>query len=55
LFLHCKDEINDVSAAVINFLLEKFTGSDKTICVLSQVGKRGNPTLFGSPFYPERY
>jgi molybdenum cofactor cytidylyltransferase len=44
-----------VSAAVINLLLEKFTGSNKAICVPSHAGKRGNPTLFRTPFYPDLF
>lgn len=41
-----------VDAALINLLLERFGTSDKTICVPSYAGRRGNPTLFGSPLYP---
>jgi molybdenum cofactor cytidylyltransferase len=42
-----------VDAALINLLLERYTGSEKPICVPTHRGIRGNPTLFGSPFYPE--
>ncbi|MBI5579805.1 MAG: nucleotidyltransferase family protein [Deltaproteobacteria bacterium] len=42
-----------VDAAVINLLLERYAGSEKLICVPTHRGTRGNPTLFGSPIYPE--
>lgn len=42
-----------VDAALINLLLERYAGSEKPICVPTHRGIRGNPTLFGSPFYPE--
>jgi len=42
-----------VDAALINLLLERCAGSEKPICVPTHRGTRGNPTLFGSPFYPE--
>jgi molybdenum cofactor cytidylyltransferase len=42
-----------VDAALINLLLKRYAGSEKPICVPTHRGIRGNPTLFGSPFYPE--
>jgi len=42
-----------VDAAVINLLLARYHASPKAICVPTHRGTRGNPTLFGSSFYPE--
>jgi molybdenum cofactor cytidylyltransferase len=42
-----------VDAALINLLLQRYAGSEKTICVPTHRGTRGNPTLFGNPLYPE--
>jgi molybdenum cofactor cytidylyltransferase len=41
-----------IDAAFINFLLERWAASDKPICVPTHRGRRGNPALFGSAFYP---
>jgi molybdenum cofactor cytidylyltransferase len=42
-----------VDADLINLLLERFLESEKTICVPTHRGRRGNPTIFGRPFYPK--
>ncbi len=41
-----------LDAAHINLLLKKFAQSEKSICVPTHGGTRGNPTLFASAFYP---
>ena len=42
-----------VDAALINLLVKRFAASEKPICVPTHRGSRGNPTLFGSSFYPQ--
>jgi molybdenum cofactor cytidylyltransferase len=42
-----------VDAAFINLLMKRFAASEKPICVPTHRGSRGNPTLFGSSFYPQ--
>jgi molybdenum cofactor cytidylyltransferase len=42
-----------VDAAFINLLMKRFAASEKPICVPAHRGSRGNPTLFGSSFYPQ--
>lgn len=42
-----------VGSALIDRLLERFRESDKDICVPVHAGRRGNPTLFSSKFYPQ--
>jgi molybdenum cofactor cytidylyltransferase len=42
-----------VDADLINLLLQRSAESEKPICVPTHRGIRGNPTLFGSLFYPE--
>jgi molybdenum cofactor cytidylyltransferase len=42
-----------VDAAFINLLMKRFAASEKPICVPTHRGTRGNPTLFGSSFYPQ--
>jgi len=41
-----------VNAALIDLLLRRFAQSDKSICVPSHRGARGNPVLFASSHYP---
>lgn len=41
-----------VDAPLINLLLARFAASDKSICVPTHGGARGNPALFASDFYP---
>jgi molybdenum cofactor cytidylyltransferase len=41
-----------VDAALINLLLLRFAASEKSICLPTHRGTRGNPTLFSSSFYP---
>jgi molybdenum cofactor cytidylyltransferase len=42
-----------VDAPLIDLLLERYLESEKTICVPTYRAERGNPTIFGSAFYPE--
>jgi len=41
-----------VTAALIDLLLRRFAQSEKSICVPSHRGARGNPVLFASSHYP---
>jgi molybdenum cofactor cytidylyltransferase len=42
-----------VDAPLIDLLLECYLKSEKTICFPACRSERGNPTIFGSKFYPE--
>ena len=42
-----------VDAALINLLLERYLESQKANCIPTHRGKRGNPVIFGSAFYPQ--
>jgi molybdenum cofactor cytidylyltransferase len=41
-----------VDAGTINFLLQRFWASDKSICAPVSGGKRGLPVCFGKKHYP---
>lgn len=41
-----------LKAETINLMLQRFWSSNMSICVPVYQGKRGNPTLFSSEFYP---
>ena len=40
-----------VDSGLINLMLKQFYKSDKSICVPTYKGKRGNPTIFSSEYF----